>query len=351
MPVRVAVVGLGMMGTTHFKGYQEIPEAQVVAVCDVEGRKLGGDWSGAAGNIDTGAAKRVDLSGIRAYADYAALLRDRTVDLVDLCVPTFLHAPMALAALRRRKHVFCEKPMALTSRLAQRVIRTAERKGRLLAVGHVLRFWPEYLLMKEMIDSGRYGRVRSAVLTRLSAKPQWSWDNWLPDSARSGSAALDLHIHDTDTVQWLFGRPAKVTACGSLEADGGVGHIVTTYHYECGPLVVAEGAWDLPQPFPFRMDARLVFDTAAVEYSSARTPTLVVYDGKTGQTEHPAVPAVNGYTEELRYFVGCVARGERPARIAPADAAAAVAIVEAEIKSAQTGRTVAVKAQPDVPQT
>jgi hypothetical protein len=163
------------------------------------------------------------------------------------------------------------------------------------------------------------------------------------------SAALDLHIHDTDTVQWLFGRPARVTACGSLEADGGVGHIVTTYHYESGPLVVAEGAWDLPQPFPFRMDARLVFDTAAVEYSSARTPTLAVYDGKTGQTEHPAVPAANGYTEELRYFVGCVARGERPVRIAPADAAAAVAIVEAEIKSAQTGRTVAVKAQPDVP--
>ena len=341
MPVRVGLVGLGMMGTTHFKSYQEIAGAEVVAVCDVEGRKLSGDWSKAAGNIDTGAAKQVDLSRLKTYGDFAAILADPEIDLIDLCVPTHQHAEMTMQALAAGKHVFCEKPMALASRLAGRMIRAAEKAGRLLAVGHVLRFWPEYLLMKELIDSGRYGRVRSAYFVRLSPRPQWSWSNWMQDAGRSGAAALDLHIHDTDTVQWFFGRPAKVAAAGTFEGTG-IAHIVTDYRYEDGPLVVAEGGWSFPASFPFRMEARILFETAALEYTSLRTPTVTIYDDKTGKVEHPPVPAVLGYTEELRYFVGCVASGTPPARLAPAESAAAVAIVEAEIKSARSGRAVAV---------
>ena len=342
MPVRVGLCGLGMMGTTHFKSYGQIAEARVVAVCDPDARKLAGDWSGAQGNIDTGAARRTDLSALSTYADFAAMLADPEVDLVDLCVPTFRHAEMTMQALAAGKHVFCEKPMALESRLARGMIRAAKRAGRRLAVGHVLRFWPEYLAMKEMIDSGRYGRVRSAYFVRLSPRPQWSWDNWLQDAGRSGAAALDLHIHDTDTVQWFFGRPAKVAAAAMFEGKAAA-YIVTEYRYPRGPLVVAEGGWSFPPNFPFRMEARILFENAAVEYSSLRSPTLTVYDGKTGKAETPAVPAVSGYTEELRYFVGCVASGRPPERLFAADSAAAVAIVEAEIKSARSGRAVAVK--------
>jgi predicted dehydrogenase len=343
MKVRVAVVGLGMMGTTHFKAYREIPEAELVAVCDVDARKLAGDWSGAAGNIDTGAAQRTDLSGLRAYADFGDLLKDKGVDAVDICLPTFLHAPMAIRALKARKHVICEKPMARTAREARQMVKTAARKNRFLGVAHVLRFWPEYLAMKEMMDSGRYGRIRSAYFGRFSSRPMWSWENWLQDAARSGSAVLDLHVHDTDMVQWFFGRPLKVTAAGTFDADGGASHILATFHYEKGPMVVVEGGWDFPPSFPFRMSARVVFESAAVEFNTLRAPTLAVHDARTGKAEYPAMPAVNGYTEELRYFIGCIASGQPPARVPPADAAASVAVVEAEVKSALTGKTVKVR--------
>ena len=344
MKVRVAVVGLGMMGTTHFKSYGEIPEAELVAVCDVQDRKLEGDWSASAGNIDTGAAQRTDLSGLRRYADFGRLLRDKEVDLVDICLPTFLHAPMAIRALKAGRHVVCEKPMARTAREARRMVAAAAESGRFLGVAHVLRFWPEYLAMKEMMDSGRFGRVRSAYFGRFSARPMWSWENWLEDPKRSGSAILDLHVHDTDMVQWFFGRPQRVTATGTFDPNGGASHILTTFHYENGPMVVAEGGWDFPPTFPFRMSARVVFETAAVEYSSLGKPTLAVHDAKTGKAEYPTMPPVSGYTEELRYFVGCVAAGgQPPARVPPADAAASVAIVEAEMKSAARGRAVALK--------
>ncbi len=339
MAVNVAVVGLGMMGTTHFRGYQEIPEAKVAAVCDVSGRKLSGDWSEAAGNIDTGAAARQDLSSLRTYDDLADLLADDGIDLVDLCVPTFQHADFAVRALEAGRHVMCEKPMARTSEECARVIRAAETADRVLAVGHVLRFWPEYGLVKEMIDSGTYGKVTSATLTRLSPRPGWTWDNWILDEARSGGAPLDLHIHDADTVQWYFGRPERVTAVGTEEAKA-MGHIVATYHYPDGPAVVAEGGWDYPAAFPFRMEMGLVFEKAAVEFSTMTSPTLAVYEEGAEEPLHPEVPQQDGYTEELRYVIQCVDRGETPDRLAPAEAASAVAIVEAEVQAARSGQPV-----------
>ena len=342
MAIRVGIVGLGMMGTTHFRGYGQIEGAEVVAVCDVSGRKLSGDWAEAAGNIDTGAAAVQDLSALKTYDDFAEFVADGDIDLVDLCVPTFQHADMAVEALEAGKHVFCEKPMARTSALAQKMLDVAEKSDRLLAVGHVLRFWPEYLVLKEMIDSRTYGAVKRAVFTRLSPRPLWSWDNWILDEGRSGGAPLDLHIHDADTVQWFFGRPERVSAVGT-EEESAMGHIVATYHYTDGPAVVAEGGWDYPQTFPFRMAASLVFEKAAVEFTTLASPTLTVYEDGADEPVHPDVPAHDGYTEELRYFVGCVAAGKKPERIDPAHAVAAIAIIEAEMESVRTGKPVAVQ--------
>jgi predicted dehydrogenase len=312
-------------------------------VCDVEGRKLSGDWSGVASNIDTGAARHADLSSLRTYSSYDDLLKDDGVDLVDVCLPTFLHAEMALRSFKAGKHVVCEKPMGRTSREARRMAVAAGRAGRFLGVGHVLRFWPEYVAMKEMIDSGRYGAVRSAHFSRFSPRPERSWNNWLQDPSRSGSAVLDLHIHDTDAVQWFFGRPAKVTSRGTFDAAGGVSHILSAFDCEGGAMIVAEAGWDFPPSFPFRMTARVIFEEAAAEFDSTRTPTLIVHNAKTGEVEAPAFPQVNAYAEELRYFVRCIAEGRPPERITPADAAAAIAIVEAEIKSARSGRAVKVE--------
>jgi len=340
MAVNVGIVGLGMMGTTHFRGYQEIPEAEVVAVCDVSGKKLAGDWSEAAGNIDTGSAATQDLASIRTYEALEAFLADDGIDLVDLCVPTFQHADFTVRALEAGKHVFCEKPMARTAADCERMIRAAEKAGRFLAVGHVLRFWPEYLVIKDMIDDGRYGKVTGVMMTRLSPRPGWTWDNWILDETRSGGAPLDLHIHDADTVQWYFGPPNRVSAVGTEEAKA-MGHIVATYHYADGPAVVAEGGWDYPATFPFRMEASVMFEKAAVEFSTRTSPTLVVYEEGADEPVHPEVPAHDGYTEELRYFVGCVAAGTPPDRIAPQEAARAVAIVEAEMQAARTGQPVA----------
>ncbi|MFW6065817.1 MAG: Gfo/Idh/MocA family protein, partial [Planctomycetota bacterium] len=183
MTVRVGVVGLGMMGRTHLTAYRDIPQADVVALCDSDPDRREGERSAA--------------PGARATGNYRELLEDSGIDAVDLCVPTHLHATLTVEALEAGKHVFCEKPMALRTDQARAMLAAAETAGRTLMVGHVLRFWPEYVAIKQIIDDGRFGRVRSAALRRISGPPGWD-AGWYADASLSGSAAMDLHIHDVD---------------------------------------------------------------------------------------------------------------------------------------------------------
>jgi len=341
MAIRVGLVGLGMMGATHFKGWRKTDLAEVTAVCDVRAERLAGDLSKSLGNIDTGAAVRQDFSRIGKYAAYSALLRKADVDLVDLCVPTDLHAKMAIAALKAGKHVFCEKPMALNVRQAVTMAQAADEFDRRLMVGQVLRFWPEYLAMKEMVDAARHGRVRSATFRRFGATPTWS--DWFTDPARSGSGAMDLHIHDADTVQWFFGPPKKVTSQGVTGPAGGMDSIITLYAYDDIPVVAAEGGWGFPLSYGFWMGATIVFERAAVVYDSRLSPAMTLYEQGRPAPVHPPVQPANAYAEELRYFAECIRADQPPQRLMPADAARAVALVEAEVRSARTGRPVALK--------
>lgn len=337
MAIRVGVVGLGTMGAGHLKAWRGVPSAEVVAVCDIQQDRREGDLSKSLGNIDTGGAVVQDFSRIGRFASFAAMLRRADLDVVDICTPSDLHARMALAALKAGKHVFCEKPMALSFRQAAKVAQAAEQGGRMLMIGHVLRFWPEYVWMKEAIDSKRYGKVLSARFCRYGSSPGWS--SWFSDGKRSGSSVLYLHIHDADTVQWFFGPPARVASQGVPSAGGGFDQISTQYHYPDVPMVQADGGW-LIGSYPFWMGATITLESAVVEYHSRRSPTLAVYNGASKTPEHPAVPKASGYRLEIEYFAQCVADGSRPARILPHDSARVLAILEAEMKSARTGRPV-----------
>lgn len=339
MAVRVGIVGLGCMGGVHFSAYQGIPEAAVVAICDINPDRLK-DRKPVAGNIEGGAAERA-AGQMLTFTNFAKMLRQAELDVVDICTPSDLHAAMARKSLAAGLHVFSEKPVALLPRHAAKAAEAAAKAGKFYQVGHVLRFWPEYLLMKQMLDDGRFGKLRTARFWRQGGQPGWGNDNWFTQTARSGGAVLDLHIHDTDTILWFFGRPSKVSSHGSVTADGGVNYIWTRYHYDSDAVITSDGGW-LARGTPFAMGATLAFETATVVYHSASKPTLAVYRAD-GTKEEPPVIKANGYQEELRYFIQCVAGNAAPTRCTVQDAAATLAVATAEIKSVKAGRAISVK--------
>ncbi|MFH1707797.1 MAG: Gfo/Idh/MocA family oxidoreductase [Planctomycetota bacterium] len=333
--LKVGVVGLGFMGKMHFDVYSNNPLSEVKFICDTDKKKLAGDWSAIGGNIKGAGGKKLDLSKIRMTADFAELLKS-DLDIIDVCLPTYLHSKFAVAALKAGKNCFCEKPVGIDIADAKKIASAAAKARRTLQVGQCIRFWPEYAALKELVARRIYGRVKAATFTRLSPTPTWSWSNWLMDAKKSGAAALDLHIHDTDFVNYVFGMPNAVTSRGSSLMTKGVDHIVTNYEYGNGAVIMAEGGWMGKPAFPFRMTFQAHFEKASVEFSHNGFKAYL----PGGKVVDLPRKAGDGYSLELDYFLKCIAAGKKPQVVTPADAVEAVEICMAEIKSVKTGRTI-----------
>jgi predicted dehydrogenase len=328
--LKVGIVGFGFMGRMHFRHWKMLPEVEIVAICDAN-PNIREDTKKAVGNIQ-GAEGEIDLEGIELYRDLEEMIAQARPDAISLTLPTYLHADSSEKALARGVHVLCEKPMALTVEDCDRMIQAARRSGKILQIGHCVRFWPEYAKAKEIVDSGEYGRVVAAMFQRLGAPPAWSVDNWFLDERRSGGVALDLHIHDTDYVQYVFGVPKGVCSHGAKTAGGQLIHMVTTYDYGDDKLIIAEGGWGMTTAFGFEMSFNLVLEQATIVYDLTRTPTFrVCPTGKEAFT--PPVADGDGYVREIEHFARVV-RGLPVQDVLTLEQSRnSVRIVEAERKS------------------
>lgn len=334
---RVGIIGLGFMGKMHFRCYKALPGVEVVAICDTDKAKFQ-DTAGTAGNIQ-GAEAPLDLAGVGLYHDFDAMLAQAGLDAVSITLPTYMHREYAVKALNAGVHTLCEKPVALTVEDAEQIAAAADKSGKRLQVGHCIRFWPEYAKTREIIDSGQYGKVLAATFQRLSLTPTWSWDNWLMDPAKSGSAALDLHIHDSDYVQYVFGMPKAVFSRAVGGPTGQFDHIVTQYLYDGDQVVTAEGGWAMTPGFGFEMSFNVVLEKATVSYDCTRAPAFKVAPAG-GEAFTPEIAPGDGYSNEIEHFIKAV-RGEHvPDIITPAQSVDSLRLVLAEKESVASGQSV-----------
>jgi predicted dehydrogenase len=307
-----------------------------VAVCDAARLPVDGMLTGVSGNIHGTDAINLGKD-IRTYKKLEELLADREVDLVDLCVPTPLHGPQAITALQSGKHVLCEKPLARTSAIARDIVNAAKAAKGFFMPAMCMRFWPGWAWLKELQEQGQYGKILAARFRRVSAPPGWSRDSYFK-GGDSGGALLDLHIHDTDFVQFLFGRPTAVYSTGQSRFSGAIDHVVTQYHVANGATVYAEGSWLLTSGFG--MSYTVIFERATVDFDSARGAEALqlLEEGKSPQVIKPE--GVDGYVEELRHLVNAIQTGKPPTIVTAADGLSAVEVCEAEEKSIQTGSVI-----------
>lgn len=326
--MRIAVIGLGFMGSTHLKAWKNIPEARLAAVVSRDEKKLAGDLSGIQGNIG-GPGEKMDFSRLKKYHRPDEALNDPEIEAVDICLPTDQHAPVALAALRAGKHVLVEKPMALDGTTADEMLAEARQSGRVLMTGQVLRFIGAYRKTAERVKSGALGAVRAALFRRRCAAPAWS--QWLGDPARSGGGVFDLLIHDVDYCVHLLGKPASVSATGYEKLERGIDVITAELQYSAIGTVVISGGWHHAKSYPFSMEFTIVCDEGTLDYSSEGRP-LALY-GADG--EKHVVDAGEGdlFAEELKYFADCVNHGKKPELCPPEESALAVKLTRLMVES------------------
>ena len=345
--VKVGLIGLGFMGSTHWRIYESLPGVKVVALADVDAAKRSGDVSKVVGNIGGGDnSAPLDMTGVAVYEDALELIAKADVDMIDICVPTPKHTEYILAALKAGRHVFSEKPLCRTLEEIS-VIRDAVRNaGKFFNVGMCVRAWPEYASAKEIVDSGKLGAVKSALFRRLSPSVDGNaWNNWFMCDEMSGGAALDLHTHDTDLVCYFFGNPVSVRSAGvrGLVSDNGVDHIITSHDYADKKFITAEGGWCAPGNVPFEMSFQIICEKGTLKLDASGYH-LYWNCGKVETPDTGDASLPTGWHRELKYFTDCVRDNVTPDRYqTPESVFSSLAVVMAEINSVDSKLPVEVK--------
>lgn len=330
MTVTVAIVGNGYMAATHAAGYEALGER--VRVKYVVGRE------------ETRAAGVAGRVGAQPTTDLDMVLADDEVDGVDLTVPTPLHREMALRVLAADKHVLLEKPIALTIEDADAIVDAISTSSGNLMVGLVLRFWPEYIAMQELIARGDIGEPRRFSGSRLSAPADWN--DWMADVRQSGGTAVDLLPHDIDQALGLLGPAKTVSAVGS---DDGA-YIALTINHDVGGTSVVEGSMAMPRTFPFSSTARIDGAAGTAEYNfrvgataeggnlgEAAGPAGLQIFRPDGEVDTISVETADPFAAEVAGFVSMLEQGTAPATATAEQARAALAVSLAAQRSVANG--------------
>lgn len=326
--VKVGVIGIGGMGGVHLGAYSNNPQAEVVAICDIDPAKLEGSGN-TEFNLGSG-DNTLDLTNLKKYSSYEDLINDPEIALVDICLPTPLHAKVTILALEAGKDVFCEKPMAFSLEEADAMKAALDKSGKQLCIGHCLRYWPEYVEAHKALTSGKYGKPLYARYHRTSGTPWWSWNDWLRTGSQSGGVVLDMHVHDVDTAVWWFGKPDSITADGIIIDDLPVS-VDSIWRYNSGLVVTLHSAWD-NNGGPFRQAFKLVMEKATFVFDMTTGKTQIIEGGKEETTTEIEVSTDSAYHLEIADFVAHVAEGRKFERITPEGSRDSLEVVLEELR-------------------
>jgi UDP-N-acetylglucosamine 3-dehydrogenase len=292
--MRVGLVGAGFMGGVHLNAYAGIPEVEVVGVADAR--------------VESAVAG-AKIVGSRPYASYEELVAAEDVEVVDVCLPTALHRDLAVRAAGEGRHVILEKPIARTMEDAQQILDAFSADGPRLFVGHVVRFFPEYVGIKQKIDAGDLGTV-GVVRTSRRSPFLLGWNDWYADWRVSGGVLMDLVIHDFDYLRWTLGEVERVYARGMLGREyNRLDYVLVTLRFQSGAIAHVEGHWGYPGPFNYSFE--VAGSHALLTVDSTEPASLQLISG--APEEGPDLASgKNPYEKELEHFIHCMATGEEP---------------------------------------
>ena len=313
--LRVGLVGIGGMGGCHYFNYDNVPNAEIVAVCDV--RK---DM----------AKEKLKGRKVKIYKSLSRMLKNEQLDMIDICTPSYLHKDMAIKLLKAGYHVLCEKPMTLNAKDAKKVVAVASSTNKKFMVAHVVRFMAPYMYLKNVIESGELGKLLRLDMKRISSIPTWSWEDWMRDEKRSGGVITDLSIHDLDFVQSVLGMPDKITGYRTgikNNSDYAVSNLVYGE-----TLVTCEGTW-YNASIPFHATYLAVFENGYVELSDKLykngEPVVIEAPEKAEEIDLGInVGNDNGYLAEIQYFVDCVINGKDPVYVTAESSARSIELAD-----------------------
>lgn len=314
--IKAGVLGCGFIGGIHARSFYDLPNAEIVGLCDTIPER----------------ARELAQAVNTKVSSADELINHPDIDTIAICLPTHLHKEYVLKCAQAGKHIFCEKPIALTPGDADEMIAAAKSARVKFMIGMVLRFSSEYVALKKIVDSGKYGELTSLTCIRSVPEPA----GWFADPTKSGGI-LDLHIHDVDYIRYLMGHPKSLYAQGR-KVNNNYHHICTIFEYD-NKTALAEAAWDVSASFGFVPEMTAVFEDNTTFFYHLNYQPLMMFGQKKEIVELP--PSKGGHYEEIKYWVECLEQNKEPDNIVtPEDAKIALEICLKEYESADTGEKI-----------
>lgn len=324
--LRVGLIGCGGIGAVHARCWMSMGDRVTLSAIADFNRKNANEISAQCGAV--------------VYGDAIEMMKKEKPDIIDICLPTFLHARYVEEALRYSKKIIVEKPICLNEQEAAGLIDITKNSEACVLVGHVLRYFDSYRYLRDITHKQTYGKLIEADFYRLSGKPIWVKDYDNVD--RTGGMPLDLHIHDADFIRYIMRtEPSDVYSAVIKGAHGEVSHIRSTYIYD-DAVINAEAAWNYPTSMKLRSGFRALFENAAIVENDG---TITVYPE--GMEEF--VPEFNekmivdsginlsdisGFVRELNSFVDYFEGKEDAEAVTLEDAIGSFRLVQKELQTA-----------------
>jgi predicted dehydrogenase len=314
---RFAIVGAGQIGQVHARSIASLPDAEVAWIVD----------------LDHELANRVAVDvGARSTSDAAEAFVDTRVDAVLVAVPTNMHRVVVELAASHGKHVLCEKPISTTVSDAEAMVDACRGAGVRLMVGQVVRHFPEYARIKDVLESDTLGAIGTVRASRVGGSPV-STRRWLVDPDAGGGVIVDLMIHELDTLRWYFGEIARVfaTGFGPTDSDPSVEYAQAMLRFENGVVAHCEASW-AHQAFRTRME--IAGQAGLLRHDSAES--LPIRLEKAGRIDYAVGHPERPYARQARHFIDCL-RADKPFLVEGPDGICSLEAALAVSRSARTG--------------
>ena len=326
MEVRVGLIGCGNMGSGLLRNCAQVENAKVAAVADP---------------IAENAKKLADELNVPAFGDYKKMLAKDDIDAVIVAVPNFLHAAVSIDVAESGKHVFCEKPMAMTVSDCDKMIQTAKANGVKLMVGQVLRYLPVFAKIKEIIDSGVLGEPFSIYISRLGSGSWGNPQHWRMKTETCGGILYEVSVHELDFMRYIGGDVDSVSAFmgNFLHTDArdyeDTAHVMIRFKSGgMGTLLAGQcssmGGYD----------GKIHCQKGTIHFDNGKTLiTYKPFDGELVKLEAEDMKTEPGVRREVRYFIEAITEDKEPA-IPGEEGRKTIEIVQAAYISASEGREV-----------
>jgi UDP-N-acetylglucosamine 3-dehydrogenase len=323
--IQLGIIGLGRFAQLHMECLRQMPNVKIAAICDIN-----------VGLVST-LSQALQCNG---YTDVQEMLRAESLHAIDVLTPEAYHYDAVMAGLEAGCHVFVEKPLEINLFKASRMISFAAEKDRLLMVGHVTRFDPRYMNMKQAIERGDIGRIRS-IYTRRSDKREYF------GIYKRTPVVFILGVHDIDQILWYKNELPQEVYAKRSSSDEGEDMVCAIMTFQDGTLATMDSNWLTPKGWPAPQDqyTQIMGDTGVLRMQNPdqafslcledryEFPFMFATRDIYGQMEGPLM-------SELKHFMDCIVSTKPSTILRPEDALNVVRVATAIIRSCEQNQPV-----------